>query len=266
MTSRLAVINPHEVISKTTISMISNMLGAETTVDGRADRIVKQLERAISVGLLSHGDKLPAEPELAEQLGVSPLTLRQSLADLRAKGLLATKRGRGGGSVVNVEPQRRSRLIEDLLTWDLVELRELGDFAGSVAQGVAQLAAVRADSDDIRQVKAAAQQFADASNPQDLRRTDSRFHISVSVASHSRRLSNTTMQIYGELAPLTWLDETWAEHAVQAQKEHEAIIEAISNRDAGLAGELYQAHFDHELSVIMEVLLKSIEVAKAEDE
>jgi len=49
---------------------------------------------------------------MADRLGVSPLTLRKSLAVLRSKGLLETRRGRGGGSYVTGTLRRMLGLEE----------------------------------------------------------------------------------------------------------------------------------------------------------
>ena len=41
------------------------------------------------------GDKLPNEMELAEELGISRVTLREAIRILCTRGLVAIKRGRG---------------------------------------------------------------------------------------------------------------------------------------------------------------------------
>ena len=61
---------------------------------------VEQLATAIRLGVLRDGELLPPERDLAEQLGVSRNTLREAIAALRDSGLVTTRRGRGGGSVV----------------------------------------------------------------------------------------------------------------------------------------------------------------------
>lgn len=63
-------------------------------------RIEEWLERLISSGQLKLDDRLPSELDMAGALGVSRMTLRQALNALEAKGLLARKRGRWGGSFV----------------------------------------------------------------------------------------------------------------------------------------------------------------------
>ena len=62
---------------------------------GRADTVTRRLAQAIRLGLLLDGERLPAESQLAGQLGVSTVTLREALATLRTMGLVETRRGRG---------------------------------------------------------------------------------------------------------------------------------------------------------------------------
>ena len=75
-------------------------LFAPLEAGSRAESVARQLERAIRLGLLLDGERLPAESDLAGQLGVSTETLRDALASLRDVGLVETRRGRGGGSFV----------------------------------------------------------------------------------------------------------------------------------------------------------------------
>jgi GntR family transcriptional regulator len=63
-------------------------------------RISLWLERLIVSGTLKPGDKLPAEVEIANALGVSRMTLRQALSTIEAKGLIDRRRGRFGGNFV----------------------------------------------------------------------------------------------------------------------------------------------------------------------
>lgn len=248
---------PEAAISTATVGMIASMLGSEPVPPSRADRITRRLERAIAVGILDHGDKLPTESVLAEQLGVSSITLRQSLAELRAKGYIETKRGRGGGSYITTQQAAgRTQLIGRLMDRTTEDLRELGDLAATIAEGVGRRAAQRADSDDIRRAELIAAEFRGATTAENLRRTDSRFHIAVSVASHSERLANSTLQVHGELAELMWLREDTAEAARTADAEHRAILDAISVSDPDAAGRLCGAHHEREIRDIIELFLK----------
>ena len=62
--------------------------------------IVEQIRLLIRRGRLTPGDRLPAERELCEQLGIARSTLRQALTALVQSGYLHAVRGRGGGTFV----------------------------------------------------------------------------------------------------------------------------------------------------------------------
>jgi len=64
-------------------------------------RIEQWLAGAIGNGDIVAGDRLPPESDFAARLGVSRMTLRQSLAALEGRGLLQRKRGRAGGTFVS---------------------------------------------------------------------------------------------------------------------------------------------------------------------
>ena len=68
---------------------------------------VEQLGDGDPAGRLSAGSTLPSERDLAERLGVSRATLREAIAALRRRGLVETRRGRGGGTVVSSSRARR---------------------------------------------------------------------------------------------------------------------------------------------------------------
>src|SRR5256886_16872736 len=62
--------------------------------------IVSQIERAIFSAQVSPGDRLQSERELAEQFGVSRITVRDALRVLEARGLIRVKVGATGGAFV----------------------------------------------------------------------------------------------------------------------------------------------------------------------
>ncbi len=83
---------------------------------------VARLAQAIKLGLVSEGERLPAERELAERLQVSRVTLREAIRAFREAGYLESRRGRTGGTFVvaragaPVPAQRRPGAIEGKTT------------------------------------------------------------------------------------------------------------------------------------------------------
>jgi GntR family transcriptional repressor for pyruvate dehydrogenase complex len=216
-----------------------------------ADSVVRQLETALTVGLINDGDKLPPEIELAAEMGVSTVTLRQALSMLRNKGIIETRRGRGGGSYVRDSSAfSRQQVEEQLRTKSIDVLRDLGDAGASAAGSAARLAAMRALPEDLERLMKFADGFSAATQSDACRRADSRFHIEIGVAAQSPRLTLLILQLQGETAPLLWAPGTApTDDAVQ---EHTRIVAAIRDRDALLAQTLAVEHCEREARVLID--------------
>ena len=70
--------------------------GMGATAEGVRQRIMAMVDR----GALKPGERLGAERDLAERLGVSRSTLRQALASLEASGVVRRVPGRSGGTFI----------------------------------------------------------------------------------------------------------------------------------------------------------------------
>src|SRR5690348_1968335 len=64
------------------------------------EETVERLLTAIKLGLVAPGERFPAERELAAQLGISRLTLREAIRELHEAGYVSSRRGRLGGTFV----------------------------------------------------------------------------------------------------------------------------------------------------------------------
>ncbi|WP_258359021.1 FadR/GntR family transcriptional regulator [Moorella sulfitireducens (nom. illeg.)] len=58
-------------------------------------RVVDEIKKSIFEGRIKPGDRLPAERELAEMLGVSRTSVREALKMLAAEGLVSIRHGQG---------------------------------------------------------------------------------------------------------------------------------------------------------------------------
>ena len=120
-------------------------------------QIIAQIEQAIADGELAPGDRLPPERALAEEHGVSRMTVRQALQSLEARGLLRRSIGRNGGSFV-----ARPKVERDLGTFSglseqlarqgvaagarVLSAREVGRCGRDRARAARRRRAVRASS------------------------------------------------------------------------------------------------------------------------
>lgn len=202
----------------------------------RSARVARRLTDAIALGLLPDGEQLPGEADLAQQFGVSTVTIRESLSVLRQEGLIETRRGRGGGSFVREPVDGPASLAKRRLAEvSLLELRDLGDLYAAIAGGAAALAARRGDVEDVRQLRRAARQLADAQKPDARRRAEAQFHIQVAVAAQSARLYHEEVALQAEFGTLLWLAFGDDDSHEQMVTSCDALVDAIEARDTDVA-------------------------------
>src|SRR5580700_5098407 len=119
------------------------------------EQIVQQIEESVLKGNLKPGDQLPAERELAQQLGVSRTAVREAVKTLREKGLVEAYSGRG--TFITDGTSQAARQSLDLMmkigqpggTTHLAEVRAI------LEPEIAALAAVRAEEEDIATMREA---------------------------------------------------------------------------------------------------------------
>lgn len=213
---------------------------------GRAETVTRRLIEAIGLGLLLDGERLPTEPALASQLGVSTGTLRDGLAALRTMGLVETRRGRGGGSFIRApREQHGSRLELPLRARSPHELRDIGDHRAAIAGAAARLAAARAVDGEIATLREHLGRLSAAATLTDRRRADARIHIEIAATAQSPRLTGEEMRLWSAVGDLVWLPV--AADAVPAViEEHAALIDAIEAREPARARELAERHVEAE--------------------
>ncbi len=219
---------------------------------GRAAEVERRIDEAIELGVLSDGEQLPSETELAAALGVAPVTLREALAGLRRRGLVETRRGRGGGTFVRgSEDAQRRRLLARLAARSVDQLRDLCDEHVALGAAAAALASERALPADLARLDAHVAALAQARGERAVRAADSRFHIELAVAARSLRLAKALARIQADVAGLTWT-LPGAERAAHAAREHRAILDAVRTGDAAAAAARMRRHLEREVAALAE--------------
>jgi DNA-binding FadR family transcriptional regulator len=244
-------------ISTRALDLLLLLRGSEPEGLGRADQVSYQIETAILMGILTEGDRLPTESALASELGISPITLRQSLAALRTKGLIETSRGRSGGSVIRRQIELTdTQLRHKLRDTSTESLRDLGDLAAAISSMSARLAARRADPQNVEHLEDLAKRHREALDGRARRRMDSRFHVAISIASQSSRLTSAALQLEAELMTLWWGEPGQAGHENELMEQHLAIVDAIRKRDGDAAANAAERHSRSETEYLIEQHLR----------
>lgn len=94
------------------------------------EEALEQILQVVRLGLVPGGERLPAERELAERLGISRVTLREVLKVLQDQGLVESRRGRYGGTFVRPRTEAPGeaelrRRVEGVDIEDVLRFREV---------------------------------------------------------------------------------------------------------------------------------------------
>jgi DNA-binding FadR family transcriptional regulator len=205
--------------------------------------IVAQIERAIFGGQLSSGDRLQSERELAEEFGVSRITVRDALRILEARGLIRVKVGASGGAFVSeANVDRVAESLSTMIRLKRMSLSELAEARKVVESATVQLAAERATAKDLALLRETVERGKDAVRDRDSHlQVSMDFHVALARAAGNEVLY-ATVRAYHELLVGSLRDMRDPKSARVTQKLHEEILDAVRTHDAEAAQEIMLEH------------------------
>lgn len=180
---------------------------------------------------LSGGDRLPAEMELVEELGISRASLREALVHLQALGTISVRHG--VGTVLNPEPEI-SMLLNVLSVslqagafsrWDLLEVRE------AIECFAARLCAERHADETYAQMTEAIEEMRLAETDEAFIAADVAFHRSIAQATANPLWDILFVAIGGMVRASMRSVITLPERRKIALHEHMEIATAIQSGD-----------------------------------
>lgn len=212
--------------------------------------VLRHIENAILDGTLQIGSHLPAERDLAAELGVSRAAAREAIRALEAQGVLSSSVGAGpeGGTRVTGEQSRAlTRLLRlhvalaDFPVGDIVELRVALERV-SVA-----LATARADSATVRRMRVVLEAMnAPGITMEAFNELDTEFHVQIAGAAANRLITDMTVAIRESLRlPILRASRRlgdWPAFRADLHRQHSGIYQAIADRDGERAADLVEAH------------------------
>src|SRR6059058_2674475 len=144
--------------------MASNRdLFAPVSVARASSSIADQIRQAIVTGKLDQSERLPPERELAEQFGVSRVTVRDALRALEAMGLIEVRVGARGGAFVTIPTGSHvGQTMSDMMMMSAVTPGDIVEARLVVELGTVTLACARADDHDIARLQELAERSAAA--------------------------------------------------------------------------------------------------------
>ena len=216
-----------------------------STVRARAvqvsDSLSAILEEMIFEGAIVQDERLPAERELAQTLGVSRTSLREALHELELKGLINRRPGRGT-IVVDTGGGSLGESLLNRLESPERTMREVMDLRSVIEPPIAARAAQRRTPRDLERLRRLSAEIEARSSPAEVAAIDIRFHEAIARATHNPLLVRL-LSFASE-----WIDETRRERVLSARrrdhsiKAHAEILAAIEARDAAGAFAAMERH------------------------
>lgn len=205
--------------------------------------LILQIKEMIVTGLLTPGDRLPPENKLCKQLGVSRNSLREAITALAAFRVLDVRRG-DGTFVTSLEPSILLETVsfvadlhDDTSILDVFAVRRILEPA-AVAQS-----ALKISNEEIQQLNELVAQVATSSTADELVKHDLIFHKRIVAAAGNEYLTS----LLDSLSSSTVRARVWRglteDNAIEMTlKEHQAIVDALQDRNAELAQALTTVH------------------------
>lgn len=200
------------------------------------DEVVENLRQWIDSGGLKRGDRLPSEPELVAQLGVSRTVLREAIIRLQTVGLVTVKRGMGT-YVANQSDFTACvglmRTLMDLSPDELIRFIEVRD---AIESHAARMAANLATEKDVAELESLCTELENSHDDLDqAMQIDLRFHLRI-IDITGNELMRGILTVLREFIFEGIFRTTPVPFPQMISRRcHMAIVNALRNHDADAA-------------------------------
>jgi DNA-binding FadR family transcriptional regulator len=228
---------------------------APVRAKSQPQRVFDGVSGRIHAGALKPGDRVPSEPELMREFGVSRTVVREAMSRLQASGLVDTRQG--VGTFVLAPPTAEPLLAVGSRNIKLRQVLAMLELRISLEAEAASLAALRRSDEHLAKMRAALDAFdthrrAGGSTIED----DFRFHAQIAVATGNEYFEEVLASLgsatiarrpTGTAAPAAQSGAEEPGHRFGeplpllepgkeiTQAEHDAIYEAIRRGDPAAA-------------------------------
>ncbi|NRD23088.1 FadR family transcriptional regulator [Winogradskyella litoriviva] len=206
--------------------------------------IISKINDVIIYKNLESGDRLPSERTLAEKFEVSRSSIRAAIQKLEFYGVLKSI-PQSGTYIANIGVVAINGIIKNLLRLDSPDFKSLVQTRILLELKITGLAAVNRTDADLKDMEAALQAYKDkVLNKEDAVQEDLLFHLAIAKAGGNTTMNSIMLMITPEIImnfeKYHICDEGLSQNVIN---EHQAVFDAIKNKDSKLAQEKMKEHF-----------------------
>lgn len=210
-----------------------------------SDVLAARLRDLIVKGHFVPGKYLPTERELVAESGLSRTSVRDALRVLESEGLITTKVGRMGGSLVTL-PGRESvaRSVELFVRTHGIRLESLLECRVAVEPMLARLAARHRSAEQLQEIEAIHARFLQSLDDVPLYKSlNLEWHLAIARASGNEPLTALMEAISTPVRDaMDYQHVTTPELRAGAVKAHTVILKAIGEQDEESAFKRMERH------------------------
>ncbi len=208
--------------------------------------VAEQIVTMIDDGIFPPNSRLPGERELADQLNVSRVTVREAEIFLQAQGIIQVKTGSGA---YVLDPSNYNGSLPNVSAFELTEARTLFE------SEAAALAARDISDETLSLLEGYLQKMRGSDREAEL--ADRDFHLTIASASGNaavRYVVELLWRIRMESKPVRKVYDSVCIDDTQAREdEHRAVLDALSNRDPAAARIAMREHFRRLIESMLDV-------------
>lgn len=221
--------------------------------------VAERIKELVLEGAYPPGSRLPGERDLAEQLGVSRVTIREAQIALEAIGLLDIRVG--SGVYVLRRSGKDTQALPDVGAFELTEARS------AIESEAAALAAKAATDEELDRIDDIIDRMATEADPNAplAPEIDREFHLAIARATKNNAMLETVERLWRIRTEKPDVKEAYDSiceiDPQQRLKEHRDIAIALRNRDPDQARKAMRMHF----KCIIEAMLSAMEAQAIEE-
>ena len=210
---------------------------------GNLKSIISKIRDHINFKNLEPGEKLPSERMLSEKFEVSRGSIREAIQKLEFYGILKSI-PQSGTFIADIGVIALNGIIDDLLKLEDSDFKSLVETRILLELKTVRLAALRRTDEDLMLIERALNSYKEKTiNGEDAVQEDLLFHLAIAKASGNSTINNLMLLITPEIITNFNKYHVCDEKSTSGIEEHQAIFNAIKDKNTQLAKHKMKEHF-----------------------